>query len=340
VAVAFFFEILYREGALLHISKKHFEEPYCSNSGGIAMHRSKKYKKGKLLYEGKTKRIYEVMGYPHFVIIENKDDITKNDDPNQTRKMKSKAKIATKTTCLIFEILQKEGIPVAYIEQISDTEFVALKTRMVGLELIERRYPVGSFINRHPAFKGEEAKPHRFSKPIFEAFLKTTGGKIVSYLGEHMGSLPKDGETGRVIDDPFISNPYDPLWSISHPKMVVDSEGSQLCTLFATDILPPEISMQLIKEMVKEAFLTIENLFKLVSIALVDFKVEVGMDSYGRLVISDVIDNDSWRLRTLAGWRELSKELFRQNKDMKEIEEAYEFVLIELTRAVEIYKNL
>ena len=317
------------------------EEPYCSNSGGVIVQRNKKYKKGKLLYEGKTKRIYEVIGYPDLVIVENKDDITKNDDPAQTRKMKSKAEIATKTTCLIFETLKKKGIPVAYVEQISGTEFVAFNTHMVDLELIERRYPVGSFINRHPAFKVEEgAKPCRFSGPIFEAFLKTTRGEIISYKGEEMGTLPMDGKTGRVIDDPFIYNPDELLWSIRHPKMVVDSEGSIICTLFAADILPPEISMRDVRNLVDPTFIIIEDIFRLVNIALVDFKVEVGVDSQGQLVISDVIDNDSWRLRTLAGWRELSKELFRQNKDMKEIEEAYEFVLMELIRAVGLYKNL
>jgi phosphoribosylaminoimidazole carboxylase/phosphoribosylaminoimidazole-succinocarboxamide synthase len=149
------------------------------------------------LREGKTKKIYRVKGNPNLVILKNKDDITKNDDPTQTRKMRSKAKIATETTCIIFEVLKEAGIPVAYQERISDTEFIATKCKMIGLEVIDRRFAVGSFLSRYPTFVTSKGKiPYCFEEwPRFEVFLKTTKGVILSKDGKEIGKLPNDPKT-------------------------------------------------------------------------------------------------------------------------------------------------
>lgn len=45
------------------------------------------YEKGELKIEGKTKKIFEVRKNKGLVVIENKDDITKNDDPSATKVM-------------------------------------------------------------------------------------------------------------------------------------------------------------------------------------------------------------------------------------------------------------
>jgi phosphoribosylaminoimidazole-succinocarboxamide synthase len=291
------------------------------------------FKKGELLYEGKTKKVFLVVGHPNLVIIQSKDEITKNDDSSQTKVMESKAEIATETTCLIFEFLKEQGVKVAYKERISETEFVAVRTNMIHLEVIERWYPYGSFLVRFPHYaRLDGGFPYRFNEPRFEVFLKTTGGKMVSKDGREIGELPVDFKTGRPVDDPFIFSYKDEFWLLKHPKVSISAKESNLCTIYSKDILPKGISMQEIKEEADKIACLLWKFLSLANLTLIDFKIEFGVGSDGELLLSDVIDNDSWRLRD-DDWKERSKELFRQNQDMKEIKESYEFVARELRRA-------
>lgn len=284
-------------------------------------------KKGKLLNEGKTKRVFEVVGNPDLVIIENKDDITKNDDPTQTRKMKKKAELSTTITCVNFGILKTAGIPVAYQKRISENEFLAKKCQMIPLEVIIRRYAVGSVLLRCPDFKVSGPIPFKFEQLSFEVFLKTTGGIILSKEGKEIGKLV-DQKSGKPIDDPLIANPKSLDWIIKNPKTLFSEESSILGILPRENVLPKKesrVSIEKIERITRQAFLVLEEALILINLRLIDFKIEFGIGPNGELLIADVIDNDSWRLRT-SGWKELSKELFRQNRDMKEIQESYELV--------------
>ena len=291
------------------------------------------FTKEKLLHEGKTKEVFTVVGHPDLVIIKNKNDITKNDDPSQTKVMESKAGIATETTCIVFDFLREQGVKVAYRERISETEFVAVRTDMIRIEVIERWYPYGSFLVRFPQYaRLDGGFPYSFNEPRFEVFLKTTGGKIVSKEGKEIRELPVDFKTGRVIDDPFIFSYKDEFWLLKHPKVSISAKESNLCTVYSRDILPKGISMQEIKEEADKIACLLKKFLSLVDLSLVDFKIEFGVGPDGELLLSDVIDNDSWRLRDYD-WKERSKELFRQNQDMKEVKESYEFVARQLRRA-------
>ena len=284
-----------------------------------------KYEKGELLSEGKTKWIYAVVGHFELVIIEYKDTITKFDDPSQTKTFKSKAELSNITNCKVFELLQKAGIPVAFVRQISPTEFVAKKCGMIGLEVVMRRFAVGSYLKRNPDLERPKGvSPYRFRRLVVEFFLKTTKGELKNKLGELLvhGLDPKKGE-----EDPLIPNPHEAIWKLYHPKKPKSfSEIDLGKTVQRKDVIGDNSSIVLeIMDFARQVFLVLEGAWNILRHRLIDMKIEFGVTKGGRLVVADVIDNDSWRLRT-SDWKELSKEAFRQGEDLREVEKKYGIV--------------
>ena len=299
-----------------------------------------KYEKGELVAEGKTKKIYRVVGsLGDLVIVQNKEDITAFDDPSKTRTFKTKSVFATTTTCRVFELLKKAGIPIAYQEQISPTEFVALNCQMIKLEVVARRYAVGSYLKRHPELTKPEGKPpHRFHRLVAELFLKTTGGKFLGPNGEIVieGLDPQKGE-----EDPLIVNPLDPeKWRLFHSKKPTWDHEANLHRAINSDLVvraaPASGTYPRIARMdsiLRKVFLVLEGAWNTLGLHFIDLKIEFGIDPAGNLIVADVIDNDSWRLRD-ENWQELSKEAFRQGEELGEVEKKYGIVanLIERIR--------
>jgi len=292
------------------------------------------YKKGKIVAKGKTKILYEIEEQEHsgMLIVENKNDITKNDDPSLTQVMNKKANYANATTCAVFNLLKEAGIPVAFEKQLSETEFLAPKCTMIPLEVILRRYapPNSSYLKRRPDLtKNSGEIPHRFHRLVFELDLKTTLGVIKDMHGLVMSQLPDDcleTEKKKPVDDPLIANPQDKNWNLVHPKIPSWDKRSNLkSTIKKTDVLPISISVGMIEEMARKTFLVIEGAWAQLGLRLMDIKIEFGIGLSGELFVADVIDNDSWRLRT-SDWQELSKQLFRDNAQMGEIEDKYALV--------------
>jgi len=282
-------------------------------------------KKGNLLVEGKTKNIFEVLGDERCIIAENKPDITRDNDPDLTRQFAKKAEYATNTTCRIFELLRQAGIPVAYMRQLSLTEFLAEKCEMIPLEVVARRYAVGSYLKRYPHLKQpERAPPLRFNNLVVEFFLKTTNGKLVGKDGKVL----VDGLT-KAEEDPFIAYPDsdDIEWRLFHPKKPSWEEGADLERTIDPfeDVLGNEEFIDGVEDILRDVFLVIEGAFGNLGYRFIDLKIEFGVNSEDELVIADVIDNDSWRLKTFD-WEELSKEAFRQGEELDEVEKKYGFV--------------
>jgi phosphoribosylaminoimidazole carboxylase/phosphoribosylaminoimidazole-succinocarboxamide synthase len=279
------------------------------------------YKKGKTIAEGKTKRLHEAEGTNNLMIVESKADITKFDDASLTKSFEKKAEYATTTTCRVFELLQKAGIPVAYREQISPTEFVVEKCDMVSLEVVARRYAVGSFLKRHPELKMPEGdQPHRFHRLIAEFFLKTTDGKVMTIDGKEI-DLELDAKKGE--EDPFIVNPCEEEWDLYHPKKPEWIDDSALNKKVLRDnIIRDKEDLNKMEEMLRRVFLVLEGMWSSYGLRFIDMKIEFGYNSNGELMVADVIDNDSWRLRD-AKWQELSKEAFRQDEALDEVERKY-----------------
>ncbi len=285
----------------------------------------------KKITEGKTKIIYED---GDDVILEAKDDITKHDDPRLTKKMTGKAVLSTIITCIVFEILKLAMVPIAYLGRVGDRSFRAKKCRMIPLEVVVRRYAVGSIVSRNPKLK-RKGTPFRFNELLVEFFLKTTGGVVRDKEGNIIGYMPNDPDVTdkeKPVDDPLIADAKSPKWMLRYPKRPTEKGDCGLGIVSPEAILPKGVSIDEMAKIAMKAFLILEDFLSFIGLRLIDFKVEFGITAEGKLVIADVIDNDSWRLRTMD-WQELSKELFRQNESMEKIKESYEYVAQKLIKA-------
>lgn len=284
-----------------------------------------KHEKADKIVEGKTKIIWSVKNNPDLIIIENKKDITAFDDPKFTKQFELKAQYATTTTCKVFELLKKNSIAVAYEKQLSPTEFLVPKCEMISLEVVARRYAVGSYLKRKPELTQPEGEPpFRFEDVYTEFFLKTTKGQLLGKGGEILVS-GLDAQKGE--EDPLIENPKDAEWKLLHPKKPTsDPECDLGKSVKAKDVIDMPGAMNKMEKILKQTFLALEETWKnLYDYRLIDMKIEFGITTKGELMLADVIDNDSWRLRD-SDWNELSKEAFRQGEEMSEVEKKYGLV--------------
>jgi phosphoribosylaminoimidazole carboxylase/phosphoribosylaminoimidazole-succinocarboxamide synthase len=272
--------------------------------------------------EGKTKRIMRDDD-PAFCRIESKNDITAHDDPSLTREFGTKAVSATATTCRMFELLRDAGLPVAYDTQLSPTTFRAQLCRMIPLECVARRHAAGSYLQREWGMKDGQ----RFHRLTMEFFLKTTKGQLRTVDGAVclLDLLAEDDEEG--VDDPLIADPYEASeWELVHPKRPATASNSLLQSrVTPAQVLPPGVTALRLEELTRRAFLVLERAWGMLGCRLIDYKIEFGVDTEGVLRIADVIDNDSWRMRTNDG-KEVSKQLFRDGHPLAEVEEKYAVV--------------
>lgn len=285
------------------------------------------YEKAKQITEGKTKWIFAVCDEPTLTILEYKPDITAYDDPKFTKQFKGKDIHSCTTTCRVFELLRGHGLPVAYLEQISPTAFIAPRCQMIPLEVVARMFAVGSYLKRHPELKTPEGQPpHRFSTVMVEFFLKTTHGELYGPDGQLIlsGLDPQKGE-----EDPLIIDPHQPIWRLSHSKRpLTDPTADLKHTLSAIAILGDNYQQKIFKmgSLLEKTFVILMSAWSKFGCHLIDMKVEFGESvKDGELLIADVLDNDSWRLRD-GKWQELSKEVFRQGGDLATVANNYELV--------------
>jgi phosphoribosylaminoimidazole-succinocarboxamide synthase len=290
---------------------------------------------GPEIANGKTKRLFEAVGHPKLTVAEYKNDTTAYDDPTKTRVLENKARCSNTINARVMEMLNDAGIPTAFERQLGERKFLAQSCTMIPLEVVVRRYPKGSYVDRHPEYKTDEKIPAPFDKPVVEFFLKTTKGGLRGSDGE---MLVKDLDPKKGEEDPFIENPDDPEWVLVHPKKTVDDPESPLGRTVAREkiIADPEAIGEM-REMIVRTLEVLEAFFKQYDFHLMDFKIEFGVTQDGKLVIADVLDNDSWRLRDPEG-NDVSKQSFRDkvavgDEDFTDVMQNYEIVAELLERS-------
>lgn len=108
--------------------------------------------KGKQLYEGKAKKIFET-DKPEILLVSYKDDATAFNGIKKGTIL-GKGIINNKVTNYIMRLLEKAGIPTHYIEEISERETLVKKVSIIPLEVIIRNVSAGSFAKNYGVEEG------------------------------------------------------------------------------------------------------------------------------------------------------------------------------------------
>ncbi|HEY4496807.1 MAG TPA: phosphoribosylaminoimidazolesuccinocarboxamide synthase [Candidatus Paceibacterota bacterium] len=249
-------------------------------------------------------------------MVRSKDDITAGDGAKHDI-MQGKAAIANQTTVNVFNLLKECGIPLAFIQGLDETSFLARNCRMIPLEVVVRREAHGSYLKRNPHLE----KGHIFPQLICEFFLKTSGKEWY----------------GRAIpeDDPLIvwgnnreANlylPKKPMWEQKSFMTVDPAEIFSEDELNSEDIFNEDPQgIERMTHIAKATFFVLEKAWQILGRRLVDFKVEFGIDHNGNLVLADVIDNDSWRV--IEDGEYIDKQFYRDGGALDEVTAKYAHV--------------
>ncbi|WP_369602468.1 phosphoribosylaminoimidazolesuccinocarboxamide synthase [Hahella sp. SMD15-11] len=121
--------------------------------------------KGKELYRGKAKSVYETDD-PNLFIMEYRNDTSAFDGAKKAQ-LDDKGAVNNKINAFIMEKLQAAGIPTHFVRLLSDTESLVRRLRMVPVECVVRNRAAGSLCKRLGIEEGRELNP-----PTYELFLK------------------------------------------------------------------------------------------------------------------------------------------------------------------------
>ena len=102
--------------------------------------------KGKMLYEGKAKQVFETEN-PDEVIVRFKDDATAF-NAQKRGSVDLKGEMNNAITTLIFEYLNEKAIPTHFIKKLDEREQLVKKVRIIPLEMVVRNYSAGSMAQR------------------------------------------------------------------------------------------------------------------------------------------------------------------------------------------------
>lgn len=251
--------------------------------------------------EGKTKIIWKLGN--NQVEIESKDDITAGDGEKRDV-IENKAMLANNTACNIFELLKRCGLEndIAYIKRKSDRSFLAYQCEMLPVEVVIRRIATGSYLKRNPETKEGTV----FDDLIVEFFFKDD----------------KNHDPFVVISEDMTDSSKDE-WLLCRPKEPTSNQS----ILKTIKPVCDRGEVKYTRKMAKKVFLILEEVLRKQGIILYDLKIEFGRYTKWKykILLADVIDNDSWRIRTKDG-QQLDKQVYRDGGNLAEVKNRYEIV--------------
>ena len=109
-------------------------------------------KKLEQMYEGKAKKVFRTDD-PERFIVEYKDDATAFNGQKKGTIL-GKGGINNRMTNMLMQMLEKQGVPTHFVEELSERETVVKKVAIVPLEVIVRNISAGSFAQRYGVEEG------------------------------------------------------------------------------------------------------------------------------------------------------------------------------------------
>ena len=104
------------------------------------------------LYEGKAKKVFATDD-PNLYIVDYKDDATAFNGQKKGQ-IAGKGVINNVMSNHMFQLLEQQGVPTHFVEQLSERETVVKKVSIVPLEVIIRNISDGSFAKRYGVEEG------------------------------------------------------------------------------------------------------------------------------------------------------------------------------------------
>lgn len=130
-----------------------------------------------------------------------------------------KGVINNKISSILFQILEKHGIPTHFVNQLSDREMLAYKTQIIPVEVVVRNLATGSIVKRLGI---PEKTP--FNPPLIEFYLKNDqlGDPIICYEHILALNLANDQEIKTIKELAFKVNQILKDILIKHDIILVD----------------------------------------------------------------------------------------------------------------------
>ena len=121
--------------------------------------------KGKLIYEGKAKKVYQTAD-PDLLIQEFKDDATAF-DATKRGTIQQKGICNNKISARLFELLAASGIPTHFVKLLSQRQMLVKRLKIIPVEVTIRNITAGGMVKAFGLAEGIELK-----KPVLEYHYK------------------------------------------------------------------------------------------------------------------------------------------------------------------------
>ncbi|WP_019770832.1 phosphoribosylaminoimidazolesuccinocarboxamide synthase [Streptococcus sobrinus] len=146
--------------------------------------------KKELIYTGKAKDIYTTEDENEIVSVYKDQATMLNGARKET--IKGKGVLNNQISSLIFEKLNAAGVATHFVKQLSETEQLNKKVKIIPLEVVLRNYTAGSFAKRFGLEEGI-----KFETPIVEFYYKNDE-----------------------LDDPFINDEHVKFLEIANDQQI------------------------------------------------------------------------------------------------------------------------
>ena len=151
--------------------------------------------KGKMLYEGKAKQVFET-DRPEEVLVYYKDDATAFNGQKKGA-IHSKGILNNAISTLFFEMLEKEGVATHFVRRIDERSQLVKKLDIIPIEVVVRNIAAGSLAQRLGWEEGRD-----LGRPVVELYYKddALGDPLINYY--HVAVLKiTEPETVRQLEE-------------------------------------------------------------------------------------------------------------------------------------------